>query len=103
MSVTIIGMRFRPNIELVDEFDWTILKNQGGVVVSEIPARLVPEPTNPYDPNAIACFIGEFLLGYVPKTAKMRLSEEVVGKVTRIHLPQTESPTNDKYTFEPRY
>ena len=46
MSVTIIGMRFRPNIELVDEFNWTILKNQGGVVVSEIPARLVPEPTN---------------------------------------------------------
>lgn len=103
MSVSIVGMKFRPNIELVDEFNWTILKNEGGVVVSEIPARLVPEPTNPYDPNAIACFIGEFLLGYVPMSAKMQLSEEVIGKVTRIHLPKSQSPAQDKYTFEQRY
>ena len=103
MSVSIVGMKFRPNIELVDEFNWTILKNEGGVVVSEIPARLVPEPTNPYDPNAIACFIGEFLLEYVPMSAKMQLSEEVIGKVTRIHLPKSQSPAQDKYTFEQRY
>ena len=34
---------------------------------AKMPCKLLPEPTNEFDPNAIAILVGEHFLGYVPK------------------------------------
>jgi cell division protein FtsB len=36
-------------------------------VPKDLPAELVPEPSNPYDPNAIRVEIGGIAIGYIPK------------------------------------
>jgi hypothetical protein len=38
----------------------------GALVAGEV-LRLVPEPTNPHDRNAVAVYDGDLHLGYVPK------------------------------------
>lgn len=38
---------------------------------------LVPEPTNPYDPNAVKIFWGEIFCGYVPA----KFSAEISGLI----------------------
>ncbi len=42
-------------------------------------ARLIPEPDNPADPNAIRVLIGEHHVGYVPRAAT-RPFHEVLGR-----------------------
>lgn len=45
--------------------------------------RLMPEPTNVYDSNAIAVYKGDFHIGYVPRKDNVSISAYVAaGKVT---------------------
>jgi len=45
--------------------------------------RLVPESTNVYDPNAIAVYKGDILIGYVPRRENKALyPHAAAGKVT---------------------
>ena len=53
---TVTGMKYRPNYES------TLEKLDIDVVV-----EAKPEPENPYDPNAIAIYYEDEIIGYVPK------------------------------------
>lgn len=56
-------------------------------------AQLLPEPTNPFDRNAVACHVADRLIGYLPKEEAVRYAP-VLAKlvasgripVTRVHL-----------------
>ena len=57
VEFAIAGAKFRPN-----DAKATLLAAQEGDKVS-----LIPEPTNPYDPNAIQVHIDGQFVGFVPK------------------------------------
>ena len=38
---------------------------------------LEPEPTNPYDPNAVRIYRGEVMLGFVPKKFSAEVTAEI--------------------------
>lgn len=46
----------------VSFYEAALKANEGEVIVS-----LIPEPTNPYDPNAIAAYVNGQQIGHVPK------------------------------------
>ena len=52
------------------------------------PITLAPQPSNPYDTDAIAITSGENLLGYVPKAFAKRISSdtETAGRVLHAHI-----------------
>lgn len=57
----------------------------------DTPVQLVPEPTNKFDPNALAVFIpGNKQIGYVPREFAARIApfldgERFIAKVTSLH------------------
>lgn len=57
MQFKLVGARFRPA-----DAQLTLLDIEPGE-----PVRLVAEPTNAFDPNAIAVYIREEHVGYVPR------------------------------------
>lgn len=67
---------FHNLMELNPAYDWTkkelIDECMTGYPVykwvpKEVEAKLVPEPDNPYDKNAIQVIVGECLIGYIPR------------------------------------
>lgn len=42
-----------------------------------LPATLVPEPNNPYDPNAVRIEVAGILIGYIPKNACKKVLEYI--------------------------
>jgi hypothetical protein len=48
---------------------------------------LVPEPYNPHDPNAVAVYIDDKQIGYIPRglAATLRLRRSTAGFISRVH------------------
>jgi len=67
----IAGVKFRPGADEV------LSKLDPGAELS-----LQPEPTNPYDPNAVKVMSGTRHIGYVPKD----LSADVAAKISAGHV-----------------
>lgn len=44
-----------------------------------IPASLVPEPDNKYDPNAVRVVVGEFTIGYIPRESCLEVLDAING------------------------
>lgn len=80
-------------------------------VPEQLPATLVPEPENPYDPNAIKVMVGDILIGYIPKgkTAEVKnlmdegrllnVSYEITGGKYKL-VTEDYDPEKDKSTYE---
>lgn len=81
-----------------------------------LPARLAPEPDNPYDKNAIRVYVGETLIGYIPKGKCLEVQKiidddrllnvayEITGGKYKL-VTEDYDPSTDKseYTMESGY
>lgn len=76
-----------------------------------LPAELVPEPDNKYDPNAIRVEVGGFLIGYIPKESCAEVLQDMSsGKIENIAyeieggafklLEEDYDPIKDKSKYE---
>lgn len=52
-------------------------------------AQLIPEPTNPFDANAIGCWVQGRLIGYLPRDEAARYAAPLAQFVRSGHLPTT--------------
>lgn len=68
-SFNVAGTTFRPAEEIKEAFD-IVKRNQGKV-------RLIPEPTNPYDKNAVQVEVNGMFIGYVPKGENEKVLKEL--------------------------
>lgn len=80
-------------------------------VPKALPAKLVPEPENPYDPNAIKVLVGDTMIGYIPKgkTEKVRkvldegrllnVAYEITGGKYKL-ITEDYDPDKDKSTYD---
>lgn len=81
-----------------------------------LPARLAPEPDNPYDKNAIRVFAGETMIGYIPKgkcpEVQKIIDEDRIlsvayeitgGKYKLVSEDYDPSTDKSKYTMESGY
>ena len=66
-QIKIAGVKFRQS-ELGEMYgeDW-----------NKVEVQLVPEPTNAYDPNAIAIYANDIQLGYIPAMVATHLSKSI--------------------------
>jgi hypothetical protein len=73
--------------------------NEGMSIINDLSRGdeilLVPEPENPYDPNAIKIFVvlmDEFMLGYVPKNIAKDIDVKKVTKAFISHVDPSAEP-----------
>jgi hypothetical protein len=64
IHAAVVGTRFRPNDAIQ-----AVAKMRAGD-----PARLVREPSNPYDANAVQVWFLSLQVGYIPRQANARLA-----------------------------
>jgi hypothetical protein len=74
--ISVVGMSYRS--EALDQL------NKRGLIGTDpetmyLSANLVQEPDNPYDPEAIAVYIGQIHVGYIPRGQTDRLKEYFVN------------------------
>lgn len=100
--------------ELIDDAmtDYPVYK----WVPAMLPARLAPEPDNPYDKNAIRVYVGETMIGYIPKGKCLEVQkiidedrllnvayEITGGKYKLVSEDYDPSTDKSKYTMESGY
>lgn len=57
-------------------------------VEEDVTARLVPEPSNPHDRNAVRVEVGGHLVGYIPRAQAARYQPLLIALVSRGFQPQ---------------
>ena len=62
------------------------------------PARLIPEPDNEYDSNAIAIYVDDVKIGYVQKKDQLRVNELSSGEIeVELYGGRYKEPVYDDY------
>ena len=62
--------------------------------------RMVPEPDNPYDPCAVALYVGKTKIGFVPRSMNAALSQLLFfghGKVFVARVSQVRQDTHPEH------